>query len=74
MDSHAASVRFAMHSMPYAEVKRFIVVRAGLPRCEDGQRRDERDAAIEHLNLAIAEFREMKTKPSLERVTRQEGY
>jgi hypothetical protein len=28
---------------------------------------DERPAVIEHLNLAIAEFREMKMQPSLER-------
>jgi tetratricopeptide (TPR) repeat protein len=31
---------------------------------------DERAAAIEHLDLAIAEFREMKMQPSLERALR----
>ena len=34
---------------------------------------DERDAAIEHLDFAIAEFREMKMQPSLERVLRHRG-
>ena len=32
---------------------------------------DERDAAIEHLDFAIAEFREMKMQPSLERALRR---
>ena len=31
---------------------------------------DERAAAIEHLDFAIAEFREMKMQPSLERALR----
>ena len=34
---------------------------------------DERDAAIEHLDFAIAEFREMKMQPSLERALRYRG-
>jgi tetratricopeptide (TPR) repeat protein len=34
---------------------------------------DERDAAIEHLDFAIAEFREMKMQPSLERALRHRG-
>ena len=29
---------------------------------------DERDAAVEHLDFAFAEFREMKMQPALERV------
>jgi hypothetical protein len=31
---------------------------------------DERPAAIEHLDFAIGEFREMKMQPSLERALR----
>ena len=31
---------------------------------------DERGAAIEHLDFAISEFREMKMQPSLERALR----
>jgi tetratricopeptide (TPR) repeat protein len=34
---------------------------------------DERSAAIEHLDFAIAEFREMKMQPSLERALRHRG-
>jgi hypothetical protein len=34
---------------------------------------DERVAAIEHLDFAIAEFREMKMQPSLERALRHRG-
>jgi hypothetical protein len=34
---------------------------------------DERDAAIEHLDFAISEFREMKMQPSLERALRHRG-
>ena len=34
---------------------------------------DERDAAIEHLDFTIAEFREMKMQPSLERALRHRG-
>jgi tetratricopeptide (TPR) repeat protein len=34
---------------------------------------DEHDAAIEHLDFAIAEFREMKMQPSLERALRHRG-
>jgi hypothetical protein len=34
---------------------------------------EERDAAIEHLDFAIAEFREMKMQPSLERALRHRG-
>jgi hypothetical protein len=34
---------------------------------------DERDAAIEHLDFAIAEFREMKMQPALERALRHRG-
>ena len=34
---------------------------------------DEREAAIEHLDFAIAEFREMKMQPSLERALRHRG-
>jgi hypothetical protein len=33
----------------------------------------ERDAAIEHLDFAISEFREMKMQPSLERALRHRG-
>jgi len=32
-----------------------------------------RDAAIEHLDFAIAEFREMKMQPALERALRHPG-
>ena len=34
---------------------------------------DEREAAIEHLDFAISEFREMKMQPSLERALRHRG-
>jgi len=34
---------------------------------------DERDAAIEHLDFAISEFREIKMQPSLERALRHRG-
>ena len=34
---------------------------------------DERDAAIEHLDFAIAEFREMKMQPAIERALRHRG-
>jgi tetratricopeptide (TPR) repeat protein len=34
---------------------------------------DERDAAIEHLDFAIGEFREMKMQPALERALRHRG-
>jgi tetratricopeptide (TPR) repeat protein len=34
---------------------------------------DERDAAIEHLDFAISEFREMKMRPALERALRHRG-
>src|SRR5207244_5576274 len=34
---------------------------------------DERAAAIEHLDFAIAEFREMKMQPSLERALSHRG-
>jgi hypothetical protein len=34
---------------------------------------DERDAAIEHLDFAVGEFREMKMQPSLERALRHRG-
>jgi tetratricopeptide (TPR) repeat protein len=34
---------------------------------------DEHDTAIEHLDFAIAEFREMKMQPSLERALRHRG-
>ncbi|HEX5370729.1 MAG TPA: hypothetical protein VFY10_15075 [Dehalococcoidia bacterium] len=34
---------------------------------------DERDAAIEHLDFAITEFREMKMQPALERALRHRG-
>jgi hypothetical protein len=34
---------------------------------------DDRDAAIEHLDFAISEFREMKMQPSLERALRHRG-
>jgi hypothetical protein len=34
---------------------------------------DERDAAIEHLDFAIAEFQAMKMQPSLERALRHRG-
>jgi tetratricopeptide (TPR) repeat protein len=34
---------------------------------------DERDAAIEHLDFAISEFREMKMQPALERALRHRG-
>ena len=34
---------------------------------------EERDAAIEHLDFAIGEFREMKMQPSLERALRHRG-
>jgi hypothetical protein len=34
---------------------------------------EERDAAIEHLDFAIAEFREMKMQPALERALRHRG-
>jgi hypothetical protein len=34
---------------------------------------DERDAAIEHLDFAIAEFRDMKMQPSLERALGRRG-
>lgn len=34
---------------------------------------DERDAAIEHLDFAIAELRAMKMQPSLERALRYRG-
>jgi len=34
---------------------------------------DERGTAIEHLDFAIAEFREMKMQPSLERALRHRG-
>ena len=34
---------------------------------------DERDSAIEHLDFAIREFREMKMQPSLERALRHRG-
>jgi len=34
---------------------------------------DERDAAIEHLDFAIAEFQEMKMQPALERALRHRG-
>jgi hypothetical protein len=34
---------------------------------------DERDAAIEHLDFAIAEFREMKMQPALERALGRRG-
>jgi hypothetical protein len=34
---------------------------------------DERDSAMEHLDFAIAEFREMKMQPSLERALRHRG-
>jgi tetratricopeptide (TPR) repeat protein len=34
---------------------------------------DERDSAIEHLDFAIGEFREMKMQPSLERALRHRG-
>jgi hypothetical protein len=34
---------------------------------------DEREAAIEHLDFAIAEFGEMKMQPSLERALRHRG-
>jgi hypothetical protein len=34
---------------------------------------DERKAAIEHLDFAISEFRDMKMQPSLERALRHRG-
>jgi hypothetical protein len=34
---------------------------------------DERDAAIEHLDFAISEFRDMKMQPALERALRHRG-
>ena len=34
---------------------------------------DERGAAIEHLDFAIAELREMKMQPALERALRHRG-
>ena len=34
---------------------------------------DERDAAIEHLDFAIAEFQDMKMQPALERALRHRG-
>ena len=34
---------------------------------------DERTAALEHLDFAIGEFREMKMQPSLERALRHRG-
>ena len=34
---------------------------------------DEREAAIEHLDFAIAEFTQMKMQPSLERALRHRG-
>jgi hypothetical protein len=34
---------------------------------------DEHDAAIEHLDFAIAEFREMKMQPALERALGRRG-
>jgi hypothetical protein len=34
---------------------------------------DERDAAIEHLDFAIAELRDMKMQPALERALRHRG-
>ena len=34
---------------------------------------DERATAIEHLDFAIGEFREMKMQPSLERALRHRG-
>jgi hypothetical protein len=34
---------------------------------------DEHDAAIEHLDFAIAEFREMKMRPALEHALRHRG-
>jgi hypothetical protein len=34
---------------------------------------EERDIAIEHLDFAISEFREMKMQPALERALRHRG-
>jgi len=34
---------------------------------------DEHDAAIEHLDFAIAELRDMKMQPALERALRHPG-
>ena len=34
---------------------------------------DERDAAVEHLDFAIAEFQDMKMQPALERALRHRG-
>ena len=34
---------------------------------------DERDAAIEHLDFAIAEFQDMKMQPALERALGRRG-
>ena len=34
---------------------------------------DEHDAAIEHLDFAIAELRDMKMQPALERALRHRG-
>jgi hypothetical protein len=37
------------------------------------QYEEERDATIEHLDFAIAEFREIKMQPSLEHAQRHRG-
>jgi hypothetical protein len=47
--------------------------RLGLAEVLLGHYPDEHDAAIEHLDFAISEFREMRMQPSLERALRHRG-
>ena len=50
-----------MHSFPSRKLFiRFVLF-------DPGQEGDEKAEALEHLNFAINEFREMKMQPSLER-------
>jgi len=49
------------------------LIRLDLAELLLGHYPEERDAAIEHLDFAIGEFREMKMQPSLERALRHRG-
>ena len=51
----------------------FALTRLGLAELLLAHYPDERPAAIDHLDFAIAEFREMKMQPSLERALRHRG-
>ena len=73
----AESLRYFTQALTVCEKVRFrpaiALIRLDLAELLLDHYPDERDAAIEHLDFAIAELRDMKMQPALERALGRRG-